>query len=61
MKTVFDLGEIFRAFGRKYREIHGETMPLRLHRAVEAIEACRTAELGGHVEECEACGHIKVS
>jgi len=61
MKALFDLGEIFRAFGQRYREIHGEAMPLRHHRAMEAIEACRTAGLGGHVEECEACGHIRVS
>jgi hypothetical protein len=61
MRAPFDLGGIFRAFGEKYREIHGETMPLRHHRAMGAIEACRTARLGGHVEECEACGHIRVS
>jgi hypothetical protein len=61
MKAPFDLGEIFRAFGQQYRELHGEAMPLRHHRAMGAIEACRTARLGGHVEECDACGHIRVS
>ena len=25
--------------------------------AVDAILACRTARLGGHVDECDACGH----
>ncbi|MHC1742324.1 MAG: IS91 family transposase [Syntrophobacteraceae bacterium] len=61
MKAPSDLGEIFRTFGQQYRELHGETMPLRHHRAMGAIEACRTARLGGHVEQCEACGHIRVS
>lgn len=61
MKAPFDLGEIFRTFGQQYRELHGETMPLRHHRAMGAIESCRTARLGGHVEQCEACGHIRVS
>lgn len=28
---------------------------------MRAIEACRTAELGGHVEECDVCGHVRVS
>ena len=28
---------------------------------VDAIMACRTARLGGHVEECDACGHRKIS
>ena len=61
MRAPFELAEIFRAFGEKYREVHGEAMPLRHHRAMQAIEACRTAKLGGHVEECDACGHVRVS
>src|SRR5690554_1053995 len=24
-------------------------------------EACRTSVLGGHVDECDSCGHIRVS
>ena len=28
---------------------------------VDRILACRTAELGGHVDECEACGHTEIS
>jgi hypothetical protein len=26
-----------------------------------AIEACRTSALGGHVEQCEDCGEIRVA
>lgn len=29
--------------------------------AVDAILACRTARLGGHVDECDACGHQRIS
>jgi hypothetical protein len=61
MRAPFDLGEIFRTFGEKYREVHGEEMPLRHHLAMDAIEACRTVEMGGHVEACEACGHVRIS
>jgi len=25
------------------------------------IEECRTAALGGHVDECDRCGHVKIS
>jgi len=28
---------------------------------VDAILACRTALLGGHVDECDACGHRRIS
>ena len=34
---------------------------MRQHRAMRAIETCRTAELGGHVEECDQCGHLRIS
>ena len=30
-------------------------------RVMGAIEACRTAALGGHVERCEDCGHIRIA
>jgi hypothetical protein len=28
---------------------------------MRAIEACRTAELGGHKDKCDQCGHIEIS
>ncbi|MEM1328254.1 MAG: transposase zinc-binding domain-containing protein [Bacteroidota bacterium] len=29
--------------------------------ALSAIERCRTAALGGHIDECDACGHLCIS
>ncbi|MEO8164109.1 MAG: IS91 family transposase [Betaproteobacteria bacterium] len=29
------------------------------YRALRAIEACRTEALGGHVEQCDACGRLR--
>lgn len=29
--------------------------------AMSAIETCRTAALGGHVESCEDCGHRRIA
>ena len=50
-----DLAEVFRRHGAVYRQAHGlSRAPLRVMRA---IEICRTAELGGHLERCSACGH----
>jgi hypothetical protein len=28
---------------------------------MRAIERCRTAALGGHVEQCDACGHQRIA
>jgi hypothetical protein len=36
-------------------------MPLSHIRTIRAIERCRTAELGGHVDECDCCGRIRIS
>ena len=33
----------------------------RHHRAMRAIELCRTAALGGHVDECDHCGAVRIS
>jgi hypothetical protein len=35
--------------------------PASHQRVVRAITACRTAVLGGHVDECDECGHEKIS
>ena len=61
MRQRFEVADVFRAHGEAYRETYGEHMPLRQHRAMRAIETCRTAELGGHVEECDRCGHLRIS
>lgn len=50
------LADILRASGENYRAAH----PLRpeQHRAMRAIVACRTAELGGNSYRCEYCGAL---
>src|SRR5260221_1158226 len=32
-------------------------MSMGQHRVMTAIEVCRTAVLGGHLEQCDHCGH----
>ena len=54
-----EVADIFRAFGPSYRESH--KLPLNHLRTMHAIEICRTAALGGHVDECEECGHLMIS
>jgi hypothetical protein len=61
MGGQIEVADIFRVYGEGYRKEHGGEMPLRNHRAMNAIEICRTSVLGGHVDECNHCGAIKVS
>ena len=54
-----EVADIFRAYGRVYRENH--KLPIRHLRAMRAIEICRTAELGGHKYKCDECGRFEIS
>lgn len=56
---MIELQDIFTQFGRKYRNRHFLT-PHKI-KTMTAIERCRTADLGGHVDECDSCGYTKIS
>lgn len=61
MRSSLEVADVFRSHGPAYRESHGQSMPLRQLRAMRAIEVCRTAALGGHVDRCDHCGTLRVS
>jgi hypothetical protein len=54
-----EVADIFTQYGDAYRSAHA--LPARRLRAMRAIETCRTAELGGHVDECGHCGTKLIS
>ena len=49
-----EVAEVFRLYGDAYRQTHRLSTPAL--RVMHAIETCRTAALGGHLERCTACG-----
>jgi Putative transposase/Transposase zinc-binding domain len=56
-----ELAEIFRQAGPAYRREHADSLSHAQRRVMSAIERCRTAALGGHVEQCDACGHQRIA
>jgi predicted Zn-ribbon and HTH transcriptional regulator len=56
-----EVADIFRQIGSAYRQEHAGALSLGQLRVMRDIERCRTAALGGHVEQCDACGHQRVS
>ena len=56
-----EVADVFRHFGQAFRDQHGASLSPARRRAMWAIECCRTAALGGHVERCSDCGHQRVS
>ena len=55
------MADIFRHFGPAFRDQHGAALSGARRRAMIAIESCRTAALGGHVERCGECGHQRIA
>jgi hypothetical protein len=51
------VAEVVRQFGPAYVARFGATMPAGHRRALEDIAACRTVAMGGHVTQCDRCGH----
>jgi hypothetical protein len=56
-----EVADVFRRFGPAFRDQHAGSLPATRRRAMLAIESCRTAALGGHVERCGDCGHQRIS
>jgi hypothetical protein len=54
-----EVADIFRRYGPLYRSAH--PLPKPRLRAMRAVETCRTAEQGGHVDECGHCGTKLIS
>ena len=59
--TGLEVADIFRQLGPAYRREHAATLSRGQRRVMRAIEHCRTAALGGHVEQCDACGHQRIA
>jgi len=55
-----EVADIFRRYGAVYRESHGASLCTAQRRVMSAIELCRTAALGGHVEHCDRCDHQRI-
>ncbi|MER8402515.1 IS91 family transposase [Mesorhizobium sp. M1348] len=56
-----EVADIFRRHGEQYRQVNDGHLGRVERRTMSAIELCRTAELGGHVEGCRSCGTIRIA
>lgn len=61
MRTSVEVADIFRTVGPAYRATHAGHLSLHQLKIMSAVEHCRTAALGGHVEACTDCGHWRIA
>jgi hypothetical protein len=59
--SSLEVADIFRTAGAGYRAARAGHLSLAQLKVMSAIETCRTAALGGHVEGCDDCGHLRVA
>lgn len=51
-----DIGAIFRKYGPLYKEAFKGKIPIHHLKVMNAIEVCRTSQLGSYVYKCDTCG-----
>ena len=61
MAPALELADIFRRHGEAFRQAHSGHLGGVERRVMGAITACRTAVLGGHVEQCDDCGATRIA
>lgn len=54
-----EVADVFGQYGEQYRR--SRPLPLSHLKVMHAIEVCRTAHLGGHVERCDLCGFERIA
>ena len=58
-KENFELADVFRLYGDSYRQ--SNSLPYEKIKVMHRIEVCRTAQLGGHIQQCDQCGFEQIA
>jgi hypothetical protein len=60
-RQALEVADIFRDHGPAWRREQAGHLSLGQLKVMSAIEQCRTAALGGHVECCAGCGYTQIA
>src|SRR6202140_1277574 len=60
-RPTLEVADVFRRHAAGWRAANEAHLSLAQRRVMTAIEICRTAALGGHVERCEDCAHTRIA
>jgi len=58
---TLELAGILRDYAPAFLDAYGDTVSPQQHRVLRDLVRCRTAALGGHVEQCDDCGHQRIA
>lgn len=60
-RPAIELADIVRAAGNDFVDRHRSWLTWPQLKVLLAIQRCRTAALGGHIDSCSKCGHQVIS
>ena len=60
-RPKLEVADVFHRHGADWRRANAGHLNLGQLQVMSAIEQCRSAALGGHVECCEDCGHSRIA
>ena len=60
-QPTVEMADIIQAQGNGFVDRHQNTLSFQQLKVLNAISSCRTAALGGHIDECPRCGHEAIS
>jgi hypothetical protein len=52
-----EVADVIRQYGKEFLRTHGASLTLAQKYVLKSLAACRTAALGGHLQQCDRCGH----
>jgi hypothetical protein len=59
LRAAFELAQVIERFGKEFEQQY--TPNAYIKRTLGALLRCRTAALGGHIDKCDSCGHVRIS
>jgi hypothetical protein len=60
-RPPLEVADLIRVAGEKFVQRSRKWFRGQHLKVLNAIERCRTAALGGHLDECSRCGHRAIS
>ncbi len=59
IKNKYEVADIFRLYGKEYQK--KTNLPYKKLKVMHKIRICRTAQLGGHIEQCDHCNFERIA
>jgi hypothetical protein len=60
MRDGLEIADVFRDGESQFRQQYGNILRPEQRQVLRAITRCRTAEMGGHKQQCDDCGHQRI-